>query len=364
MPTDGRTGRRSFADKDFIDGLPPSSVPWSRTQEVKLLTRRRGGHIPKHTGDVSGDAPPLSRTSEASRSMPTPRPSTRRYVVVAPCPVSRARPPEGGWVHGIPALGDGHGQEAGGGRRATQYASLRAIYSSLCPSILGSWPLLVMSGRDLGYSVQDRQGRYPLSIVSAALHVHASPVPADERCGAPHPLPQCLPAAPSRWRTRLPSQAGPCGLTRPLASPWVGAGARWAGASACSPRGARTKRRLRRSRCARPNMCRLSIFNRLMWPSTGPLLQGTVTRLGPPHSRHALLAQNAARPPPHWSWRAPASHRGGRAGGCARGPRKSRASVTASARSACWADNCASWCSSSGRRVSGRRSTSQAAPRG
>jgi hypothetical protein len=43
---------------------------------------------------------------------------------------------------------------------------------------------------------------------------------------------------------------------------------------------------------------------------------------------------------------------------------KSRASVTASAKSACWADNCASWCSSSGRRVSGRRRTSQAAPRG
>ena len=35
-------------------------------------------------------------------------------------------------------------------------------------------------------------------------------------------------------------------------------------------------RRLRRSILARPNMDRFSIFKRLIWPSTGPLLQRSV----------------------------------------------------------------------------------------
>src|SRR5712692_3983174 len=42
-------------------------------------------------------------------------------------------------------------------------------------------------------------------------------------------------------------------------------------------RGASTKRRLRRSRRARPNIWRLSIFKRLIWPSTGPLLHRNVS---------------------------------------------------------------------------------------
>lgn len=32
-----------------------------------------------------------------------------------------------------------------------------------------------------------------------------------------------------------------------------------------------------RSSSARPNICRFSIFNRLFWPSTGPLLTSNVT---------------------------------------------------------------------------------------
>jgi hypothetical protein len=35
-------------------------------------------------------------------------------------------------------------------------------------------------------------------------------------------------------------------------------------------------RRLSRSSLARPNIDRFSIFKRLMWPSTGPLLQGSI----------------------------------------------------------------------------------------
>jgi hypothetical protein len=55
-----------------------------------------------------------------------------------------------------------------------------------------------------------------------------------------------------------------------------------AGAGACcccldSGRGTSRKRRLRRSRRARPNIWRFNIFRRLIWPSTGPELQGNVT---------------------------------------------------------------------------------------
>ena len=42
-------------------------------------------------------------------------------------------------------------------------------------------------------------------------------------------------------------------------------------------RGVRRKRWPRRSRCARPNICRFSILRRLICPSTGPLLHGPVT---------------------------------------------------------------------------------------
>src|SRR2546429_1277537 len=74
--------------------------------------------------------------------------------------------------------------------------------------------------------------------------------------------------------TPRPTSGGPRG---DAASTRVWAGARaqavWAGPS----RGIPTKRRRRRSRCARPNIWRFSIFSRLIWPSTGPLLQGSVT---------------------------------------------------------------------------------------
>jgi hypothetical protein len=41
--------------------------------------------------------------------------------------------------------------------------------------------------------------------------------------------------------------------------------------------GVRRKRWPKRSRCARPNICRFTILRRFMWPSTGPVLQGNVT---------------------------------------------------------------------------------------
>src|SRR2546425_12793604 len=62
-----------------------------------------------------------------------------------------------------------------------------------------------------------------------------------------------------------PASGGPRG---DAASAWVCAG---------PSRGAPTKRRLRRSRCARPNIWRFSILRRLIWPSTGPLDQGSGT---------------------------------------------------------------------------------------
>src|SRR5262249_24698610 len=43
------------------------------------------------------------------------------------------------------------------------------------------------------------------------------------------------------------------------------------------PHAARRKRCWSKSRLARPNIWRLSSFKRLIWPSTGPLLQGRVT---------------------------------------------------------------------------------------
>ena len=52
---------------------------------------------------------------------------------------------------------------------------------------------------------------------------------------------------------------------------------------------ARRKRGWSRSSLARPHIWRLSIFTRLIWPSTGPLLQGRV----PP----ALTASSASRMP-------------------------------------------------------------------
>src|SRR5690242_5349979 len=44
----------------------------------------------------------------------------------------------------------------------------------------------------------------------------------------------------------------------------------------CYPYGAASTRRRRRSNPARPYMDRLMTFNRLIWPSTGPVLQGIV----------------------------------------------------------------------------------------
>jgi len=61
-----------------------------------------------------------------------------------------------------------------------------------------------------------------------------------------------------------------------VASAWVYAGARGRAVSAGPSRGAPTKRRLRRSRCARPNIWRFSILRRLICPSTGPVLHGSV----------------------------------------------------------------------------------------
>jgi hypothetical protein len=49
------------------------------------------------------------------------------------------------------------------------------------------------------------------------------------------------------------------------------------GTGFCPRLGASTKRRWSRARLARPNICRLSSFKRVICPSTGPLLQGTVS---------------------------------------------------------------------------------------
>src|SRR5215470_6015852 len=46
-------------------------------------------------------------------------------------------------------------------------------------------------GRDLGYSVQDRQG-ISTGNRGRLLHVHVSTAPVDHRYSAPHPLPQCI----------------------------------------------------------------------------------------------------------------------------------------------------------------------------
>src|SRR6266403_3867033 len=65
--------------------------------------------------------------------------------------------------------------------------------------------------------------------------------------------------------------------TRGYAAATSCVGARGRAAWACPSSGAPTKRRLRRSRRARPNIWRFNILRRLIWPSTGPLDQGKVT---------------------------------------------------------------------------------------
>jgi hypothetical protein len=55
------------------------------------------------------------------------------------------------------------------------------------------------------------------------------------------------------------------------------AGARGRAAKAGWGRGVNTKRRLRRSRRTRPNICLFNILRRLMCPSTGPLDHASVT---------------------------------------------------------------------------------------
>ena len=113
-----------------------------------------------------------------------------------------------------------------------------------------------------------------------------------------------------------------------------------------SPRGARRKRRLRRSRCARPNIWRFSILRRLICPSTGPLrpgqghagFDGRIVVAEPARKAlHGLQRTGASR--------AAARDRGARAAAGARGCVKSCARSIASATSAdcawswvsCWA---------------------------
>src|SRR5215470_3721341 len=79
-------------------------------------------------------------------------------------------------------------------------------------------------------------------------------------------------------RDATPDDHQASGGTRGYAAvAWTGAGARWPAAWPCPSRGARRKRRLSRSRRARPNIWRFNILRRLMCPSTGLMLQGKVT---------------------------------------------------------------------------------------
>src|SRR5713101_8129702 len=95
----------------------------------------------------------------------------------------------------------------------------------------------------------------------------ALPWPATPHCMAGD-LPRTLAITPR------PTSGGPHGYA---ASAWACAGARGQAVCAGPSRGAPTKRRLRRSRRARPNIWRLSILRRLICPSTGPVDQGNVT---------------------------------------------------------------------------------------
>ena len=123
---------------------------------------------------------------------------------------------------------------------------------------------------------------------------------------------------------------------------------------------------LLRRRCKRPRGRTTRRLCTCAWLTTRPRLRrGPV----PPSadrepSRRVALAPTAARPPPHGSSRGPASHQSAPGWRVRTNSAQSRASVTAAARSACGAVSCPSCCSASGGRVSGRRSTRQAAPRG
>src|SRR5882672_10741421 len=90
----------------------------------------------------------------------------------------------------------------------------------------------------------------------------------------------CRSYTPPQGRQALLSRQGlPHVHTVSPHAAWGGARGYAASAWACAgpSRGAPTKRRLRRSRRARPNIWRLSILRRLICPSTGPVDQGKVT---------------------------------------------------------------------------------------
>src|SRR5215813_8152214 len=141
-------------------------------------------------------------------------------------------------------------------------------------TLVGSYPLLVTPG-EAWYIPYISTGETRTANRERLPRVHASTVPADQRRAAPTPC-RDAPQGSSRWRARPPPPSGPCGDAASAAASAC-AGAHWSGACAGLSRGASTKRRRRRSRRARPNIWRFSIFRRLMCPSTGLVLHGRVT---------------------------------------------------------------------------------------
>src|SRR5262249_8505551 len=131
--------------------------------------------------------------------------------------------------------------------------------------ISGSYPLLVTSG-EAWYIPYISPGATRSVNHERLPRVHASTVPTDQRQAAPPPMPRCVPGILTR-ADKPTTAVWTGGYTASAAS--AGDGAHWPGACAGLSRGASTKRRLRRSRCARPNICRFTIFRRLIWPSTG-----------------------------------------------------------------------------------------------
>src|SRR5438132_10947208 len=144
------------------------------------------------------------------------------------------------------------------------------------PQNLGSFPLLVMVyiGSSVGSPYRRRWGGRARLFRARLLRWHDGGLVASTAMAA-HPRAPISTLCGVSDRMPCPASGGARGYA---AAAGGGDGTLCSDAWACAPRGVRRKRRRRRSRCARPNIWRFSILRRLICPSTGPVLQGSVMR--------------------------------------------------------------------------------------
>ena len=131
-----------------------------------------------------------------------------------------------------------------------------------CVPLIGSFPLLVMVyiGSSVGSPYRRRWGGRARLFRARLLRWHDGGLVASTAMAA-HPRAPISTLCGVSDRMPCPASGGARGYA---AAAGGGDGTRCSDAWACAPRGVRRKRWRRRSRCARPNIWRFSIFRRLM----------------------------------------------------------------------------------------------------